>query len=113
MKIGFSDVFDQVLAQNGPAAIFTFSHEGELRVDVLRTRNFWQRCPEEPTQIEWCHCVLIDKATGWPQYALLTSSALCIEHETTVVQRMSSFEAALDLVELNKQKVFQRHQSDA
>ena len=107
----FSDVFDRVLAQNGPAAIFTFSHEGELRADILRTRNFWQRCADAPTTIEWCHCVLIDKATGWPQYALLTSPALCIEHETTVVQRLQSFEAAMAQVDVEKQKVFQRHSS--
>lgn len=107
----FSDVFDRALAQNGPAAIFTFSHEGELRVDVLRTRNFWQRCEAEPSEIEWCHCVLIDKATGWPQYALLTSPALCIEHETTVVRRTDSFDDAMIQVESEKQKVFQSHRS--
>ena len=109
--LDFSDEFDRVLAHNGPAALFTFSHEGELRVDVLRTRNFWQRCDVVPTAIEWCHCVLIDKATGWPQYALLTSPALCITHETTVVLRASSFDDALAQVEAEKQKVFQRHRT--
>ena len=107
----FSDSFDRALAQNGPAAIFTFSHEGELRVDVLRTRNFWQRCDSAPLEIEWCHCILIDKATGWPQYALLTSPALCIEHETTVVRRANSFDDAMNLVESEKQNVFQSHRS--
>lgn len=113
MSIGFSDVFDQHLAENGPAAIFTFSHEGELRVDVLRTRNFWQRCATPPKTHGLCHCVLVDIATGWPQYALLTSPELCIEHETTVVHLTDSMESALALVKAEKQRVYQRQNTSS
>ena len=62
----FSDVFDRVLAQNGPAAIFTFSHERRaFEWMCLEPVGSWQRCEAEPSEIEWCHCVLIDKATRW------------------------------------------------
>ena len=113
MSIGFSDVFDQRLAEHGPPAIFTLSHDGELRVDAPRTRNFWQRCSKPPQEHRWCHCVLVDIATGWPQYALLTSPELCIEHETTVIHMTESVEAAMELVEVKKQQVFQRHTSSS
>lgn len=111
MSTNFTDEFDRLLAENGPPAIFTLTHDGELRVDAMRTRNFWQRCSPIPKKVEWCHCLLVDKETQWPQYALLTSPELCIEHETTEVIVAGSVSEAKALVEQRKQQVFQRHES--
>ena len=71
------DDYDEMLAKEGPPAIFTSIMKDAYSLIV--------RVAISPVNIqsarEWCHCVYIDTATGWPQYVLCTSpdcvAAIC------------------------------------
>jgi hypothetical protein len=104
----FSDPFDQILAEQGPAAIFTLSYQGELQIDLMRTRDL-RRQNTPPFPIEYCHCLVIDSATKWPQYALITSSHLCRNFERGVIQVCSSFEEAIQMVSQAKQEFYAKN----
>jgi len=104
----FTDPFDEELANTGPASLFTLSHDGELQIDVMRTREL-RRQHQGPFPKEHCHCVLIDQATQWPQYALLTSPGLCAPHERGSIVRYASYEEALRVVEECKQEYYLRN----
>lgn len=96
MPLSFGDPFDQALARTGPPAVFTLSADGELRLQADRTRDAWQRLADgHPPLHEACHCLLRDHATGWVQYALITSPALCNAHPRADIWRYDSEEEAL------------------
>ena len=105
---GFVDAFDEELAKKGPAAVFTVDHEGYLRVDVMRTRDFWNH-HHPPFFLEDCHCVLRDRSTGWPQYALITSPELCQQHSRADIVRYPDQSSALVALEMLKKEVFDRN----
>ncbi|MCK6505826.1 hypothetical protein L6R53_20965 [Myxococcota bacterium] len=96
MPLSYADDFDRVLAASGPPAVFTLTADGELRLHADRTRDAWQRLaggaapPHEP-----CHCLLRDQATGWVQYALVTSPVLCASHPRADVWRYADEAEAL------------------
>ena len=39
----FADRFDGILARDGPAAVFTRTPDSQLKLDLFRTRDAWQR----------------------------------------------------------------------
>jgi hypothetical protein len=90
----FADRFDEILAKEGPAAVFTHTSDGELKVDLLRTRDAWQRVTGTPTRDD-CHCLSRDHATGFVQYVFATSPELCTSPRADVT-RFPSEEAALE-----------------
>ena len=87
--------FDEVLAEDGPAAVFTLDHKGRLGVDEARTRESWTRI-SSVGEFAHCHCLFEDLATGWHQYVLVTSPELCRDHPRARVHQFPSAEAALD-----------------
>ena len=102
----FTDPFDEELATSGPAAVFTLTHEGELQLNLFRSREL-RRQNHPPFPLSLCHCVLVDQATRWPQYALITSPALCVRHERAIITKCASYEEALQMVDDVKQKYYQ------
>lgn len=90
----FCDPFDAALAAVLPA-IFTVDADGRLRLDADRSRDAWARCAGPPG-FEPCDCLFRDRATGWVQYALVTSPALCEAHPRADIARYPSVEAALE-----------------
>ena len=86
--------FDQVLAEQGPPAIFTVDAWGRLGVDEARTRETWCRVGKSPER-SVCHCLFTDRATGWVQYVLVTAEAFCVDHPRADIQRFDSEDAAL------------------
>jgi hypothetical protein len=90
----FGDPFDEQLALQGPPAIFTPTPKGELKLDLFRTRDAWQRTNGVPAH-EVCHCLFRDHATGYVQYVLATSPELCAP-ERADVARYPSAAAALE-----------------
>ena len=94
--IPFGDRFDAQLANDGPPAVFTVNADHELRLHPDRTRDAWQRVDDAvvPT-VESCHCLYRDRATGWVQYVLVTSPALCAQHPRADIWRYDSPAAAL------------------
>ncbi len=98
--LGFGTRFDAALARRGPPAWFTVDAGGELRLAPNRTRDAWDRLPPEAGSgalpLEWCHCLVGDRATGWVQYVLVTAPGLCREHPRAVIQRFETQRAALE-----------------
>lgn len=91
----FRDPFDQRLSEQGPPAVFTANAAGELGLDLPRTRDAWSRLSLPPTEIEACHCLFRDRATGFVQYILVTSPALLREHPRAQVRRYPDPASAL------------------
>ena len=71
--------------------------EGELGLDLFRTRDGWSRMPpDQCPPRELCHCLYRDRATGFVQYVLSTSPALYADHPRADVRRYPSQQAALE-----------------
>ncbi len=101
MTISFCDAFDRAMAQTGLPGVFTVDADGELRLDLGRTRDFWQHrglgavvCGGEA--LEACHCLLRDKANGWTQYVLLTSPLLLGDLPRAELIRFDSQQEAME-----------------
>ncbi len=92
--IPFRDTFDAVQAEHGPPAMFTVDAEGEIQVDLVRTRDGWQRLDVVP-EYGVCHCLFRDRATGFVQYILVTSPQLCADHPRADITRFPDQPAAL------------------
>ena len=107
MKIGWNSPFDKFMAEEGPAAIFTLDHDGNLNMDVVRSRDFWQ-INQPPFPRGDCHCLLRDRQTGWPQYALITSPQLCVTHPRADIEIFADQDSALLAVAEAKQELFAR-----
>ena len=105
MMLSFVDPFDQQLAEEGPAALFTFTHQGELQVDVMRTREL-RRQNLGPFPLEQCHCIVIDSKTNWPQYALITSKRLCLNYDRGTIQVYATFQVAMESLALAKSQFY-------
>jgi hypothetical protein len=87
--------FDEALAVSGPPAVFTLDHQGRLGLDEARSRESWCRVGD-PGELERCHCLFTDQATGFVQYVLVTSVRLFTEHPRAATQRFSSEEEAME-----------------
>ena len=106
----FLDDYDKMLAEKGPPAIFTLNYEGCLQFDLFRSRDITRQNPN-PQKREWCHCVYIDTATGWPQYLLSTSPDLCVQHQRAEIIRCASYEDAIAHVAKCKQALYEKDPS--
>jgi hypothetical protein len=95
--LNFADPFDALLARDGPPAIFTTTSDGELKLDLFRTRDAWQRVSGEASH-EICHCLFRDDATGFVQYVLATSLELVRDSPRATVARFPTEAEALDVL---------------
>ena len=104
----FADEFDCHLAHNGPAGLFTMTHEGELQFDLFRTRDWIRRFQSSMNEsnIEWSHCVMIDSATKWPMYCLITSSELVGSDDRTTTHVFDSYDQAQKALLSFKERYF-------
>ena len=103
----FADPYDQLLAEQGPAGLFTFTHDGELQFDLFRTRDWRRRFAKSDCMLTvWNHCVCTDVATGWPIYVLITGNELVCSDERTVTVSFETLEAALEYVAVAKNNLY-------
>ena len=101
MPIKFTDPFDAKLAKMGPPALFTQTHEGDLQLDLFRTRDWRRRFlseDEQEVETSFCHCVCIDTATQWPLYVLVTSESMVASDDRTKTIQCASMDDALSKV---------------
>lgn len=91
----FAGPFDAAVAAQGPPAVFSTDAEGLLRLDVVRSRDAWAHARGALPR-GFCHCLYRDRSTGWVQYLLVTSPALCEAHPRADIARYPTAEAALD-----------------
>lgn len=86
--------FDDQLMQAGPPAVFSIDAKGRIGLDDMRTREHYNRV-EAPVDFEACHCLYRDHATGFVQYLLVTSPALCASNPRADIERFVDAESAL------------------
>ncbi len=89
----FCSPFDESLARSGPAGVFLFDPEGELRFHLTWTRDAWGRSPG-PHAHGWVWLLLRDRDTGFVQLALVTSPTLIESHPRAEVAVFEDLEAA-------------------
>lgn len=98
----FCTPFDQVLAEEGPPAVFLHDGEGLLRLDTEWSRDAWQRVdPSDrtvgPTERGWRWVLATDRGTGFAVVVLCTGPELLRHHpRLTAVpfeDRAAAFEA--------------------
>lgn len=95
VSLGFVDTFDQALAEQGPPAVFGLTADGELRLQPDRSREAWDGRVSAELALQPCHCLYRDRATGFVQYLLVTSPALCADHPRADIWRYASEPEAL------------------
>ena len=108
--------FDRLQCDFGMPSIFTLSHEGEIRLDVKRTRDFYKHNPNW-TAPEYTdggknsqqHLIAIDKTTKIPQYLLLSTQGNC-HHPQFELIPCDSYDLAMEKLQFYKQKAFEEHQ---
>lgn len=81
----FCTPFDQVMAEEGPPAVFLHDPEGLLRLDTEWTRDAWQRVdPGDrtlgPTERGWRWILATDRATRFAVVVLATGPELLRHH---------------------------------
>jgi hypothetical protein len=86
--------FDAILMRSGPPAVFSIDGKGRLGLDEMRTREHYNRV-DPPVPFEPCHCLYRDHATGFVQYLLVTSAALCATHPRADIHRFDDAESAM------------------
>jgi hypothetical protein len=96
--VPFSDAFDRSVAVYGPAALFTIGPRGQLRLALNRSRDQGKRAAPVREKAP-CHCLFRDRTTGYVQYVLATSPALCAEHPRADIRRYPDQRAALDALD--------------
>jgi hypothetical protein len=89
----FCNRFDETLATSGPGAVFLPDPEGLFRLDESWTRDAWERCLDAGTP-EWRYVLLRDRATGYVQLALATSTGLLAAHPRSDVRSYPTLDAA-------------------
>jgi hypothetical protein len=94
VALPFRDPFDQAMAGQGPPAVYTVDHKGQLGLNVERTRHAWQLAGGDLSS-GVCHCLYRDHATGFVTYVLATSPGLCAAHPRADIARFDSEELAL------------------
>jgi len=109
----FTDPFDEELAKKGPGAVFIRTYEGELQLEILKSRDLRRQHEQagihDFSEIDWRHCVLIDAKTQWPHYALISSPNLCKIHQRGRIIVCESYEEALTFLEEEKNRFYQRN----
>ena len=97
----FMSSFDKTLSEVGPPAFFRLSHEEELFVDVMRSRDLYRQ-NDPPYPLEQCHCMIIDLETKWPQYGLITSPRLIEIYAQGSILRYDTYNLAMEAVAQQK-----------
>lgn len=109
----FTDPFDEGVARCGPGAFFTLNYEGELQLEIQKSRDLWRQhldvSFEERAKISWQHCIITDSKTKWSYYALISSPILCRHYRQGSIECFSSYEEALEILEERKSQFFQKN----
>lgn len=109
----FTDPFDEGVAYHGPGAFFSLNHEGELQLEIQKSRDLWRQhldtTEEARKQLDWQHCVIVDSKTSWPYYALITSAILCRHYRQGSIACFSSYDAALQALAEKKREFYQKN----
>ena len=102
--------FDRFHCDFGMPSIFTLSHEGEIRLDVKRTRDFYKHNPDWITPLNTernpqQHLIAIDQKTRIPQYILLSTKSSCYHPQFELIV-CDDYNFAMQKLQFYKKKMF-------
>ena len=111
--------FDRLQCDFGMPSLFTLSHEGEIRLDVKRTRDFYTHNPHWTEDISsrppspkhknfQQHLIAVDHRTKIPQYILISTKKLC-EHPQFELISCSDYVQAMQKLQQYKERAFEEH----
>ena len=107
--------FDRLQCEFGMPSLFTLSHEGEICLDVKRTRDFYKHNPNwvnssniEGKKNRQQHLIAIDQTTRIPQYILLSTQAKC-QHPQFELIVCDNYDVAMQKIQFYKEKAFEEH----
>ena len=118
--MNWTSAFDEVQCHLGIPSVFTCNHEGELQLDVKRTRDFHKHNPHwllsinknveqrHTTKNVQQHLIAIDKATYIPQYIIVSTELYC-EHPRFQFVSCLDFEQAQIALQQYKEDAFSQH----
>ena len=107
MSPSFCSELDRSIAASGPAGLFKFNSDGELAYDNKRSRRL-REDNKGPIPLKHIHCLLIDRKTLLPQYALITSTALTEHIGDCTLEIFPTILDALNAVEQQKNICYSR-----
>ena len=113
-QIIWTHEFDRIHALFGIPSIFTLTHEGELHLDVKRTRDFYKHNPhwisEEKIENQgvFQHLIAIDQTTKIPQYLLVSTTHSC-SHPQFQIFVCHTFTEAMEQLQKYKTLAFEEH----
>lgn len=109
----FTDPFDEAVAMIGPGSVFVLTYEGELQLEVKKSRDLWRQhldaAEEERRTIAWQHCLVTDFETKWPYYLLITSAVLCRHYRQASIECFPSFEETLQELKKRRELFYQEN----
>ena len=114
MQITWTHEYDRLHSIFGIPSVFTLTHEGELHLDVKRTRDFYKHNPHwiEEQKIEkqgiFQHLIAIDDTTKIPQYLLVSTLRSCSHPQFQIIV-CNTFSEAMEQLQKYKTVAFEEH----
>ena len=106
--------YDRLHYISGIPSIFTLTYEGEIHLDVKRTRDFYKHNPhwmekENIPSVTGQHLIAIDRKTKIPQYLLVSTNLSCSHPQFDIVENKTYVEA-MEQLQKYKTQAFEEHQ---
>ena len=117
MEMIWTHEYDQLQCALGVPSVFTLTHEGEIHLDVKRTRDFYKYNPhwiekiEEqniPQSKQEQHFIAIDQKTKIPQYLLISTKLSC-SHPRFHMVICNTYSDAMEQLQKYKILAFEEH----
>ena len=115
MNMTWTHEYDRLHCAFGIPSVFTLTHEGEIHLDVKRTRDFYKynshwidKIHNKSFTNSQQHLIAIDQNTKIPQYILLSTKDSCIHPQFQLVTCQNYAEAMKELQKY-KQLAFEEH----
>lgn len=114
--MNWTSEFDEFQCDFGTPSVFSLTHEGEIQLDVKRTRDFYKhnehwilkrRSPNQKNEIQ--HVIAIDNRTHIPQYLLISTQDSC-DHPHFELIECTSYEQSQDVLLHYKERAFTFHE---
>ena len=112
-KMIWTNEYDRLHYALGIPSVFTLTYEGEIHLDIKRTRDFYKHNPHWMEKgnihsIAGQHLIAIDQKTKIPQYLLLSTMLSCSHPQFEIVVCKTYLEA-IEQLQKYKIRAFEEH----